>query len=227
MGAWGHGLLESDAALDVVGEVTSKALTDLHRLGRAGASEKNTFLACGCLGVIALFGSDYFDPRSEIVVDDSPTRASLIRAAVSVYETAMARHHPDMSPFVADILAAPRSTAPVTRHRDGKVMIQLSVDGVDEGWTRQLAKIAFAPPGARAYAQKALDALVDDINVEYLTDLAGLLHVAVTLRRWVKPPATALRAWRERCAEAEASGDDFEHALGRTCRGAVKKIAAK
>lgn len=89
MGAWGHGLLESDEALDVVGEVAGNALTDLHRLGKAGPTARNTLLACGCLGLIALFGADYFDPQSEIVLDDSPTRARLIRAAVAVYETAV------------------------------------------------------------------------------------------------------------------------------------------
>lgn len=95
---------------------------------------------------------------------------------------------------------------------------------IDEEAAREIAARAFAPSVARKVAQQVLDRVVDETSPEVLTDLAGILHVALTLRPWTKTSLVSRKRWRELCVDAVENGDEFERALGRNCKRALRKL---
>jgi hypothetical protein len=144
--------------------------------------------------------------------------------AVERHRSTLMKHVPGWSRFVRDLLAQAAPAPPRTKSRTGTIPVQLPVDSVSEEWARQLAKVALQQSGARAHVQSFLDEFVSEASVEPITDLAGVLHVAVMLRPWARVRSSTRKSWRELCENAAENGDEFERTLGRSCKRALRKL---
>ena len=226
MGAWGYELNESDAALDVVGTAIGIVLEEIEGLVTEAPSRSSALRLAGCLGCVALLDPDDLDPGAALVVgadDFGRSPAGRIRAAVTRHRRALSKAVPALAPFASELLAVPPPAAPRPK-KNGTVTLQVRTGTIDEDAAREIAARAFAPSGARKVAQQVLDRVVDETSPDVLTDLAGILHVAVTLRPWTKTTLATRKRWRELCADAVQNGDEFERALGRSCKRALRKL---
>jgi hypothetical protein len=225
MGAWGYELNQSDAALDVVGTAIGIVLEEIEGLVTEAPSRSSALRLAGCLGCVALLDPDDLDPGAALVDADDFGRspAGRIRAAVTRHRRALSKAVPALAPFASEVLAASPPVAPRLK-KNGTVTLEMRTGSIDEEAAREIAARALAPSGARKLAQQVLDRVVDETSPDVLTDLAGILHVAVTLRPWTKTTLVSRKRWRELCVDAVENGDDFERALGRSCKRALRKL---
>lgn len=226
MGAWGHELNQSDAALDVVATAVGIVLEEIEALVTEAPSRSSALRLAGCLGCVALLDPDDLDPEAVLVVDADDfgrSPAARICAAVKRHHRALSVAVPALAPFATELLAASPPAAP-RPNKNGTVTFPMRMGSLDEEAAHEIAARALAPSGARKLAQQVLDRVVDETSPEVLTDLAGILHVAVTLRPWTKTTVAMRKRWRELCADAVENGDAFERALGRSCKRALRKL---
>lgn len=226
MGAWGYELTQSDAALDVVDAAIEIVLEEIEVLVTEAPSRSGALRLAGCVGCVALLDPGDLDPGSALVVDAEDfgrSRAGRIRAAVTRHSRALSKAVPALAPFASELVAASPPAEPRLK-KNGSVTLQMRTGGIGEEAAREIAARALAPSGARKVAQQVLDRVVDETSTDALPDLAGILHVAVTLHPWTKTTLVSRKRWRERCVDAVEDGGDFERALARSCKRALRTL---